>query len=64
MIHQQLAAAWTGIEPQDIAFLRENADLRIVIYYQALYKATVSSRNRKARNWGEEKPLGQNGVLT
>lgn len=31
MIHQQLAAAWAGIEPQDIAFLSENADLRIVI---------------------------------
>jgi hypothetical protein len=31
MIHEQLAAAWAGIEPQDIAFLRENADLRIVV---------------------------------
>ena len=31
MIHQQLAAAWAGIKPQDIAFLRENADLRIVV---------------------------------
>lgn len=32
MIHQQLAAARAGIQPKDIAFLRENADLRIVIY--------------------------------
>ena len=31
MIHQQLAAAWAGIKPQNIAFLRENADLRIVV---------------------------------
>ena len=31
MIHQQLASAWAGIKPQNIAFLRENADLRIVI---------------------------------
>ena len=31
VIHQQLAAAWAGIKPQNIAFLRENADLRIVV---------------------------------
>ena len=31
MIHQQLASAWTGIKPQYIAFLRKNADLRIVV---------------------------------
>ena len=31
MIHQQLTAAWTGIEPQDIALLRKNADLRIIV---------------------------------
>ena len=32
MIHQQFAAAWAGIKPQDIALLRENADLRIIVY--------------------------------
>jgi hypothetical protein len=32
MIHEQLAAAWAGIKPQNIAFLRENAYLRIIVY--------------------------------
>ena len=32
VIHKQLAAAWAGIKPQNIAFLRENADLRIIVY--------------------------------
>lgn len=31
MIHQQLSAAWASIKPKDIPFLRENADLRIVV---------------------------------
>ena len=32
MIHQKLASAWAGIEPQDIAFLCDHAYLRIVIH--------------------------------
>jgi len=32
MIHEQLTTAWTGIEPQNIAFLCQNADLRIIVY--------------------------------
>jgi len=43
MIHQQLAAAWAGIQPQDIAFLSENADLRIVVNGIGISRATLPS---------------------
>ena len=32
MIHQQLATAWAGVEPQNITFLCQNADLGIIVY--------------------------------
>ena len=32
MIHQQFATAWAGVEPQNITFLCQNADLGIVVY--------------------------------